>query len=85
VSKQVVMFVSDGCQPCAAMKPLMIEACDSVGIPLTLTHVTAASPELEMYGIRGVPSVIAFQDGQIINRFTGARTKAQLEEFIRSL
>lgn len=85
MSKHVVMFVSDGCQPCAALKPLVIEACDAAGIPLTVTHVTAASPELEMYSIRGVPSVLAFRDGQITNRFTGARTKAQLEEFMRSI
>lgn len=85
MSVQVVMFVSDGCQPCASLKPLMIELCDMEDIPLTITHVSPGSPELEMYNVRSVPSVIAFKEGVITNRFTGMRTKAQLAEFFGSL
>jgi len=46
------------------------------------THAEQYLPS--QYGIRGVPALVLFRNGAKINQATGAMSKQQLEEWVRS-
>jgi thioredoxin 1 len=35
------------------------------------------------YGVRGIPTMIMFKDGQIVDQVVGAVAKAQLENLVK--
>jgi thioredoxin 1 len=37
------------------------------------------------YGIRAIPTVLAFKDGRVVEQLTGARPKADLEAMVKKL
>jgi thioredoxin 1 len=37
------------------------------------------------YGIRSIPTVLAFKDGQVVSQLTGARPKGDFEELINGV
>jgi thioredoxin 2 len=77
----LVDFYADWCGPCRIMAPVLDElAHDRAGELLvckvdTDRHTAAAS----RYGIRGIPTVIAFSGGREVGRQVGVVPRAALE------
>ena len=82
----LVDFYADWCGPCKIMAPLLDEfARQHAGQLLVAKLDTDLNPEISRrFGIRGIPTLILFRDGEERERKTGAVPQRQLEEMIRT-
>jgi thioredoxin 2 len=77
----VVDFYADWCGPCRVMAPTLDDfARQRAGEALVLKLDTDANPvTASKYGIRGIPTIIAFQQGQERGRHVGVADMKVLE------
>jgi thioredoxin 1 len=71
---------SPGCGPCAALAPVLDELSQELDGQLAIEKVdVAAQPQVAMqFGIRSVPTLLLFKDGQLKATRTGGASRAQL-------
>jgi putative thioredoxin len=83
----VVDFWAEWCQPCGTLKPILEKLAAEYGGRFILAKVNSdQNQELaQRYGVRGIPAVKAFVDGQMVDEFSGALPEGQVREFIDSL
>jgi thioredoxin 2 len=77
----VVDFYADWCGPCKMMAPTLDDfARRRAGEALVLKLDTEAEPALaQRFGIRGIPTLIAFRNGQEVRRHVGVADARTLE------
>ena len=82
----LVEFWSPSCGYCLRLDPVLEQlAREKAGILKIVKINTHAEQYLpSQYGIRGVPALLLFRNGNKINQVTGAMSKQQLEEWVRS-
>jgi putative thioredoxin len=83
----VVDFWAEWCGPCRTLSPaLEAAAAKRQGeVELAKVDVDRNQQLAAALGIRGIPAVKAFRDGQIADQFTGAIPPARVEEFFDRL
>ncbi len=83
----MVDFYADWCGPCKIMAPVLDAfAADHSGSLLVGKLDTDAAPAVSVrYGIRGIPTLILFNDGQEVTRQTGAVPRAGLDQMLTAL
>jgi len=80
----LVKFEADWCGPCQAMKPMVAEIAEQYGERLTIATLDI-DQNLETpsrLGIRGVPTVMLFKNGQVVATQVGLPRKADLVALI---
>lgn len=77
----LVDFYADWCGPCKIMAPLLDDlARERAGRVLVGKLDTDRNPVMARhFGIRGIPTLIAFENGREVGREVGAVPKARLE------
>lgn len=83
----LVDFWAEWCIPCRTLDPILEKlAEDSAGGFLLAKLDVDANPRLAMqYGVKDIPVVKAFRNGQIVAEFSGLQPEAKIREFMRSL
>ena len=83
----VVDFYADWCGPCKMMAPLLDDAAHRrAGQLLILKLDTDKNPAVQArFGVRGIPTLIAFRGGKEAARRVGAVPPAELEKFLNEI
>ena len=83
----VVDFYADWCPPCKIMAPLLDDvARRRAGRMLVAKLDTDKNPVTgPRFGIRGIPTLIAFRNGKEVARRVGAVPPAELEAFLNAI
>ena len=83
----LVDFWAEWCGPCKQIAPALDEISVELGDKLTIAKVNIDdNPESpSKYGVRGIPTLILFKDGEIAATKVGAVPKRALKEWIESV
>ncbi len=84
-SKPVLVdFWAEWCGPCKAIAPALDELASTYGDKLQIAKVNVDENRTvpAKFGIRGIPTLMVFKDGQLAATKVGAMSKAQLAQFI---
>jgi putative thioredoxin len=83
----LVDFWADWCQPCHMLAPVIERAVDAHAGKVELAKLDADSNQVTAarYGVRGLPTVKAFRDGEVVDEFTGAQPPVVVERFVAGL
>jgi thioredoxin 2 len=83
----VVDFYADWCGPCKIMAPLLDDVARRRAGQILVTKLdTDRNPAAgTRFGVRGIPTLIAFRNGKEVARRVGAIPPADLEAFLNAL
>jgi len=82
----VVDFWAEWCGPCKMIGPALEELSDEYEGRIKIAKVNVdENPNSPMqFGVRGIPALFMFKDGQVVSNKTGAAPKSVLEDWIKS-
>jgi thioredoxin 1 len=83
----IIDFWAEWCAPCRAIAPIVKELADQYGDKVKVAKLNIDdNPGIPgRYGIRSIPTVLAFKDGAVVDQITGARPKSHFEEMVQKL
>lgn len=81
----LVDFWASWCGPCRMLAPIIEELANEYGdkIDFVKINVDENVETPKKFGIRGIPTLILFKDGQAINTTVGALPKSRIEEILK--
>ncbi len=80
----LVDFWAEWCGPCKMIAPALDELSQSMADRLTITKLNIdENPDTPTkYGVRGIPTMLLFKNGEIVAQKVGALPKSQLAAWI---
>ncbi|WP_169544350.1 MULTISPECIES: thioredoxin TrxA [Sneathiella] len=82
----LVDFWAEWCGPCKTIAPSLEELSNEMAGNITIAKINIdENPNTPTkYGVRGIPTMILFKDGEVAGTKVGASPKGQIEEWIKS-
>ncbi len=83
----IVDFWAEWCAPCRAISPIIKGLADTYGdrINIVKINIEEAPSTPSKYGVRAIPTILAFKDGEVVEQLQGARPKADFEAMAEKL
>ncbi len=80
----LVDFWAEWCGPCKMIGPALEEISDELGEQVTIAKLNIDdSPDAPgKYGVRGIPTMILFNNGEPVETKVGAAPKSQLKSWL---
>lgn len=81
----VVDFWAEWCGPCKALGPVLEQAAtEAAGVAVMKMNVDENTDAPVKYGIRGIPTLMAFKGGEPVGTIVGLRGKDELVAWMKS-
>ena len=83
----IVDFWAEWCAPCRAIAPIIADLAASYGgqVKVVKMNVDENPATPARYGVRAIPTILAFKDGTVVEQITGARPKSAFEAMAKKL
>ena len=83
----IIDFWAEWCAPCRAIAPIIKELASEYGdkVKIVKMDIDANPATPGQYGVRAIPTVLAFKDGQVVEQLQGARPKPDFESMVNKL
>lgn len=80
----IVDFWAEWCQPCKMLAPTVEEIANDYDDQLLVTklNVDDNPATATKFGIRGIPTLLFFKGGQVVQQIVGVKTKAEIKKII---
>ncbi|MBR2204264.1 MAG: thioredoxin [Prevotella sp.] len=78
----VVDFWAEWCGPCKMISPIISQLADEYEGRMVVgkCNVEECEEIAAEYGIRNIPTILFFKNGQMVDKFVGAASKPKLQE-----
>ena len=82
----LVDFWAEWCGPCKQIGPILEEIAEEKKdmIKIVKLNIDENPQTPQKYGVRGIPTLILFKDGKLVNSKVGSMPKSLLSEWIES-
>ena len=83
----LVDFSATWCQPCRAIAPLVDQLAGEFEgrVKVTAVDIDESPATASRFGVQGIPTMLVFQQGQLVDRSVGAKGAAALRDWIEPL
>ena len=83
----VVDFWATWCAPCRMIAPIIAELAEEYDgkVVVGKCDVEDADEIASEFGIRNIPTILFLKNGEVVDKFVGAASKAKIEEKFKSL
>lgn len=83
----LIDFWAEWCGPCKQIGPIIEELAGEMGDKLTVAKINIdENPRTpSTYGVRGIPTLMIFKDGEVAGTKIGALPKSKIVEWIESV
>jgi len=83
----MVDFWAEWCGPCKALSPIVDEVAGEVSGKMKVVKVNIdENPSAPTkYGVRGIPTLMIFKDGELVDTKVGGMSKSQLNDWLNSV
>jgi thioredoxin 1 len=82
----LVDFWAEWCGPCRMIAPALEEISNTLGEKVTIVKLNIdENPETPgRYGVRGIPAMLLFKNGQQVAQKIGAAPRGQIQDWLES-
>ncbi|MFQ6016915.1 MAG: thioredoxin TrxA [Kiloniellaceae bacterium] len=83
----LVDFWAEWCGPCKIIAPALEEIAKAMDGRITIAKINIDENPItpQKYGVRGIPTLMLFKDGQVAATKVGAMAKNQLQDWVDSV
>ncbi len=83
----LIDFWAEWCAPCRQIAPIIKDLAEEYGdrVKIVKMDIDANPNTPGQYGIRAIPTILSFKDGEVVEQLQGARPKADFEAAIKNL
>jgi thioredoxin 1 len=83
----VIDFWAEWCAPCRAIAPIVKDLATQYDgkVKVVKMNIDENPGTPGKYGVRALPTVLAFKGGTVVEQITGARPKSAFEDMVQKL
>jgi len=83
----VIDFWAEWCAPCRQITPIIKALASEYGdrVKIVKMDIDSNPHTPGQYGVRAIPTILAFKNGQVVQQLQGARPKADFDSMLKGL